>query len=561
MKDYEKIILLIIGYLLLLHLVSAQDEQTYGKLIKIDDVYYIEADSIKYLANPSVVTVRFKKGIERTNIVLDTIRANKLGFIDITVPNDTDLKEFVSMLKSTNDFEYINYNYFGELCYTSYDPLSNNQWYLSYIRAFEAWDITTGSSSVKVAVLDNYIQHNHQDLGWSSGACLPGPMYTHIDETLGRDFCPPEWLINDESHGTKVAGIIGAKTNNGIGVAGISGGNACFPGGITIIPIRVSNDISVKSDVVDDAIIYAVDKGAKIINMSFMLAWMPLDLEEAIEYALQKNVVLVASSGNNMVLDPKYFFVHYPARHPNVIAVGAVQQDTLRWNHSCYGAGLNVVAPGVDIWTTTPHNGYDVYGSATGTSFAAPQVSGIAALMLSVNPKLTWWQIRDIIQRTAKKIRKQNYFPSYTICSDQVGYGLVDAYAAVQEALETTCYNGLPIFTPTFGYSQIPTYVNNNITVLSGECLYIGNHVQFLENTGITVHPGAKLIIDGGTLTNACPGKLWQGITIKNAAQNQGGEVQILNNGKIENARCGICAFSNAIVSATDAYFITILME
>jgi subtilisin family serine protease len=248
-----------------------------------------------------------------------------------------------------------------------------------------------------------------------------------------------------EAHGTGVMGVIGAKTNNTIGVAGISGGDG-QSAGVTIIPVRIcSNDHptpGVYDHLLAPAIRYAVDVGARIINISYAVfkdspQSIYAAIDSAIDYAVQNNVVLIAASGNQ---GPT---VLYPASHPDVIAVGAVAKDTLKYASSCYGDGLNVVAPGVEIWSTTKNHEYGIFDK---TSFSTPIVSGIAALMLSVNPNLENIQIKNIIETTARKVRsgfwedepyyEYDIYPKYPngLWCPALGYGLVDAYAAVLKA-------------------------------------------------------------------------------------------------------------------------------
>lgn len=175
---------------------------------------------------------------------------------------------------------------------------------------------------------------------------------------------------------------------------------------------------------VDDAILDAVDKGVKVINMSFgSLGYYYPDIDDAIETAYDNGVVLVASSGNNN------YFVYYPASHPYVIAVGATDQNNERCSFSNYGDNLELVAPGQGILSTVLQNNYN-YDS--GTSFAAPQVSGVVALMLSVNPTLTPDQIRSTLRNTCYKIPSYSYTSGW---NNQVGYGLLNAFNAISAIL------------------------------------------------------------------------------------------------------------------------------
>ena len=556
-------ILFLVGYLFLLNPTFASDTQTVGKLLRNDGVYYVETDGILYLANPSSVTVKYAVGIEKSNIVLDTIRANKLGFIDITVPQETDLDDFVSLLKSSNDFEFVDYNSYGKLCYIPGDAHLDSQWHLSYIKAFEAWDLTIGLPSVKVAVLDSYFDVIHEDIGYGPGTGIP--LYSNADPKLGWDFIDGHnnfIYIVPETHGTKVAGIIGAKTNNNIGIAGITGGNIFSPG-VTMIPIRVCNDHHCFSDIVDDAIIHAVDIGANIINMSFAVARTNA-IDAALYYAFQNNVVLIAASGNNDKPTPSIFF---PASHQNVIAVGSIGQDTLRFVTSCYGPELNVVAPGVDIFSTTPYYGHNKYAYDTGTSFAAPQVSGIAALLFSVNPNLTNLEVKSIIESTARKVRENIYSYDYDqeypngLWNQYMGYGLVDAYAAV---LKAQCYDansGTQVVTGNITQNTTwssPVFAAASITINSGTTLTVTSTVQCAPGVSFIVQPGAKLIINGGTFTNTCHETLWEGITVMgnpNQPMNQTyqGYLQMTNNAIIENAVTGITVHGGGMVVGNGA--------
>ena len=188
----------------------------------------------------------------------------------------------------------------------------------------------------------------------------------------------------------------------------------------------------VDASAVDDAIIYAVDMGARIINMSFTIDSTSC-IESAIQYAVNNNVILIASSGNNGEEN-----VLYPARNNNVIAVGASNINNHWLNFSNYGGKISVVAPGDKITTTHNNNTYStLYNKPSGTSVAAPHVSGVAALMLSANPNLTATQVRTIIEQTAQRVHDDVY--TYTnhsngLWNNKMGYGLIDAHKAVMEA-------------------------------------------------------------------------------------------------------------------------------
>jgi len=198
---------------------------------------------------------------------------------------------------------------------------------------------------------------------------------------------------------------------------------------------------------------------------------------------------------------------------------------------------------------------------------AAPHVAGVAALVLSVNPNLTGKQVRHIIESTARKINDTIYDYSTTqdrlngTWNNEMGYGLVDAYAAVMKALEIGC-STIPAASVTQNTQwSAPIYAMGIVNISSGVTLTITDTVWFTPEGEINVAPGAKLIIDGGTLTSACEGKLWQGITVlgdSNLPTSSAYQtlVQIKNGGKIENAITGITAINGGRVIATDAHFV-----
>lgn len=212
------------------------------------------------------------------------------------------------------------------------DTYYNVQWGLSHIHTDEAWEITTGSPSVKIAVIEiNGFELNHPDLYYGNDTYANLSVSEFVDYESDTNHGP------FNSHGTKVAGIIAAKTNNSIGIAGIAGGNGSE--GSKIIPYRSvleSQDIQ--------AIYDAVAKGAKVINMSCSAAESH-QYNLAINYAYNNGVTIVCASGNNYSSQ-----LLYPASHESTIAVGATDSLNYKATFSNYGSGLDLVAPGVGIW-------------------------------------------------------------------------------------------------------------------------------------------------------------------------------------------------------------------
>ena len=404
-----------------------------------------------FTLNNQIVTVKLQ---DNKTIPSDikVIRANILGYYDIEVPNNISYEDYMKYLKSLQLFSVIEYNAIGKYNeeIKSNDSSIDKQWYLSRINIFNAWKFSFGDENIKIGVLDSGLDWAHKDIGlgrdsyqnvylnpnedlWkdnnnpSTGDYIDNDRNGFIDDLKGWNFITQSNDVRTtNSHGTQVSGIISAKTNNAEGIAGIVGGNK--KKGVQVIPVCVGI-FAPESSILDDAIIYAVNSGVRIIQLS--LSVLKTDaIEKAIDYAKQKNVLIICASGNDSSNN-----LSYPSSNEYVIAVGGIDRNNRRAPFSNYGNNLSVVAPGIDIFSTGLNN---TYLSSDGTSFAAPQVSGVVALILSVNPNLTAKQVSDIIEKTAQKVGGYNYqndpnHPNGT-WNYEMGYGLVDAYEAVKTA-------------------------------------------------------------------------------------------------------------------------------
>ena len=442
----------------LLFCMSGISDNTIKKELKrINGKLYICYNDSKHmsLVNEEIVTVKLKPQttLDKGLIV---VRSNRLGYIDLRVPRGMDVVDFEECLENSGLYEIVKYADIAETCLTPNDSYITNQWYLSTINMFNAWNISTGSSSIKVAVLDREVDWSHEDLGYGTDG------YTHVDWQSGYNYMEnTNNAVTPHYHGTMVAGIIGAKTNNAKGIAGISGGDNTS--GITIIPYCVGsiegpNNIDMTT--VDDAILDAVDQGVKVINMSFRSkSFYQPDVDNAIQYAHENGVTLIAATGNDYTST-----VYYPASHSYVVAVGATSQNNMRCDFSNYGVGLDLVAPGKDIYSTVLQNDYD---HNSGTSFAAPQVSGVAALMLSVNPSLTPSAIKQILVGTCQKLTNTYTFNSNG-WNNEVGYGLLNAYAAVCAAKASLTGSTVLCNSNVYSISNLPTGASVSWSLASG---------------------------------------------------------------------------------------------
>jgi hypothetical protein len=307
---------------------------------------------------------------------------------------------------------------------TPSDDQFPEQWNLQRIGAERGWQVTTGSDSVVIGILDSGCNMAHEDL---VGA-FDGPGYNaDTGEADGSD---------TGTHGTSVTGIAAARINND-GSGGTAIGIAGIAGGCRVHVVAVPN---YTDDEVDRALREAVDEaGVSVINMSFRdddHAWDRLVIDDTLDYAHGCGVFLCSSAGNlNRAI------VEYPALHPRVIAVGAIDDHEQRaqeatWGSS-YGMFLDLVAPGVGCPATTAAGGYAPFG---GTSAAAPHVAALAALLRSAYPTLSHNQVRHVIEQTCEKIRPDLYtyavderHPNGT-WNEEVGYGLISIDRALHYA-------------------------------------------------------------------------------------------------------------------------------
>jgi thermitase len=235
------------------------------------------------------------------------------------------------------------------------DPYLGVQWGLTKIEAPQAWEVTAGSPSINIAIVDTGVDLDHPDLA--------GKIVSNVN------FSTSGTVDDIYQHGTHVAGIAAAITNNGIGVAGL--GYSC-----TIMNVKVLGDTgSGAYSGVASGIIWAADNGAEVINLSLGGSSPSSTVEDAVNYAWSKGVVVVAGAGNSGNTTP-----FYPAYYANCIAVAATDINDAKPYWSNYGDWVDVAAPGASIYSTLKNNSY---GHMSGTSMASPHVAGLAALVFT----------------------------------------------------------------------------------------------------------------------------------------------------------------------------------
>ncbi len=316
---------------------------------------------------------------------------------------------------------YAEPNYLRRLAAAPNDPMLPQQWGLALVRAEAAWDHTRGDGGVVVGTVDSGIRAGHPDL---AGRVLPGWDFVSRDAS-------PEDPAQASSHGTHVAGIIAAATNNATGVAGVLWDGRILParafdaagfGSVFDIgeAIRFCAGLTNVSGTLPDA-------PARVINLSFASSTPTVTEEGACNAARDAGLFLCAAVGN--AASP---FVRYPANYESVTSVAATGRNGAPASYSNFGDWIDLAAPGgtagdgIRVLSVNISGAY-TYAFADGTSFACPHVAGVAALILGIAPH-TPEQVKQILTTTAQDVGAAGY-------DTRTGHGLVDAHAAVLNAL------------------------------------------------------------------------------------------------------------------------------
>ncbi len=385
-----------------------------------------------------------------------------------------------NIIASSGVKTFINQRYSAFL--TPTDPLVTNQWHFTNTNTLPAWNHQSGSSNVTVAVIDtgfglqvtdiaNKWAENTEEIGattnegaapncTSRSLSLDKRCNNIDDDNDGYTDNYLGWNFSDDTnnvsagqtapsasgayHGTTVSSLIAAQTNNSAGGSGMSWG-------AKILPIQALDDYGDGYTIsVALSIRYAVDQGADIINMSLGAEADDPLVSEQIDYATENGVVVVAASGNDGCN-----CISYPARYPDVIAVGATNSNNSLASFSNYGSNLDLVAPGAGlcstVWTNAAQTGLNACG-LNGTSFSSPLVAGAAALLLSQNPTLTPAQISASLTGTATKLSVMNN-ANFT---NLYGYGHLNTFTALND-VSTTSSIGSPLSASRISLAELDT--------------------------------------------------------------------------------------------------------
>jgi subtilisin family serine protease len=418
----------------------------------------------------------------------------------------------IQQLRARDDVEYAHPNWIFEFSRVPNDPSYPDQWHFPAIRLPAAWDLTTGSSATRIAILDTG-RTGHPEL---SARWVPGLEY----DAVGQDGNAQTDASTTWRHGIHVAGIAGGASNNGQGTAGV-----CWSCQLLNVKVGQGDD-GANAAAVIRGITWAVNNGAQVLNLSFESNGLPCShadrtaLRDAVAYAIDRNVTVVAAAGNQASNAANTV----PASCPGVISVAATDRGNrlapysnrdavtlaapggggvLTPGGNGYGAGLGCPADAPSGFTpstegalatwTTSNNGH-CYRYLSGTSMAAPHVAGVVGLMLSRNPSLSPAQVRQILQSTAQPVK---------CAQNGCGAGLLDAAAAVQQAAPLPINDAPPVASFTMQCSGL-------------DCTFDGRGSS--DDRGIVAYqwslPGQQ-VRTGSTATFFMPGYVSQNVRLR----------------------------------------------
>lgn len=488
---------------------------------------------------PNTLIIKFKEGVSldratqsatqelSTNGVSLTMLApifndNPKGNQALSNKNETDLKLFyrakyqsgasiekvINSLLGSDNIAYVEPSYVHTTWYTPNDVAYGTQFYLSQVKAPQAWEVLKNSSNVIIGIVDTGSEITHQDLAANIYYNTADPINGvdddgdgFVDNYAGWDLCgaSASTMIPDNDpnvksaaadHGVHVSGIASAVSNNGIGVASLAY-NA------KLLIVKAGADDAPKSIYKGyEGIKYAADKGAHIINCSWGGAGGGQFGQDMVNYAISKGCLVVAAAGNSGNDYPIY-----PAAFDGVLAVANLNADDTKGSASNYGTYVDISAPGQGIYNTVYNNNYSYY---SGTSMAAPLVSSAAALLKAKYPSYTGIQIGEILRATADPIDSKN--PTY---ANMLGRGRLNAYRALTETAASVRFQSVAIADQSAGNRAAGTEVTmrfnlkNFLIPVSGLTVSVSSNSSFVQVVDQNINAGD--FASGETKTNIGP--------------------------------------------------------
>ncbi|MGN7485129.1 S8 family peptidase (plasmid) [Priestia megaterium] len=352
-------------------------------------VILLQLDSSEFTNNTQII-VKFKEDVcEETQLKIH--HKHKCTILDHNKELDfqvlhskRDINTLIKIYNKLEEVEYAEPNHMLKAFYTPNDPFFAYQYGPQKVQAPDAWDVTTSNGNIKIAIIDTGVQLNHPEL-----AIKLWPGYNFVEGNLNPN--------DGNGHGTHVAGIAGALTENSLGIAGIAPS-------ASIIPVRaLDNSGNGTLSNIANAITYSTNAGAKVINLSLGSSQGSITLENAINHAWNQGVVIVAAAGNEASNT-----LTYPAAYQNVIAVASTDINDQKSDFSNYGTWVEVSAPGSAILSTYTGS---YYAYLSGTSMACPHVAGLAALLAAQGKNNV--QIKNTILSTCDPVPGTGLYWTY----------------------------------------------------------------------------------------------------------------------------------------------------
>lgn len=328
---------------------------------------------------------------------------DKIRSVTISVPTER-VSSFVASIVNEECVKFVEPNWKFFIDSITNDPEWINQWAPTKIEADKAWENQKGNRSILVAIVDTGVYYRHPDLSAN---------YVPLGYDWVNDDSDP---ADDHGHGTHVAGIIAAVTNNSVGISGVAQVGVMAEKGLAHNGVGYADDLA-------NAIVHAVDQGARIISCSWGSSSDSQLIYDAVRYATNAGALVIAAAGNSGNNEKQY-----PAAYSEVVAVTATNEKDKPASFTTYGDWVDVAAPGTSVYSTFL---WDTYVSFSGTSMAAPHVAGVAALVWSEYPSFSNEQVRSQLLNTADDLGVGGFDVYY-------GYGRVNARKAVARAVSLT---------------------------------------------------------------------------------------------------------------------------
>lgn len=439
--------------------------------------------------------------------------------------NDYDqVSTIIRKLEAIPGIEYAEKVPLFKHCLTPNDPSYSSQWALPKIGAPTAWNYFSTGSNIVIAIVDDAVERTHSDLSpnlWVNPGEIPNNGIDddgngYVDDINGYDVGSndnnPNPPSSQYSHGTHVAGISSARSNNGVGVASIGYSCKLMCVKSTSTPTSITNGF--------DGIVYAAVSKANVINCSWGGPGYSITGQNVINYAWGKGCIIIAAAGNDNVST-----LFYPAAYNNVISVAATSSTDAKASFSNYGTWIDISAPGHNIYSTYVGNAYT---NMSGTSMASPMVAGLAGLMWSLNPSMPRADLINCLLSTATNIDAQN--PSYI---GKLGSGRINAAQAMQ--CVSTSLNNPPIADFTANYTSITA---------GGQVIFTDQSTYSPTSWSWTFTGGTPASYNGQNppaITYSAPGTYTVSLTVTNA---NGSDTETKTNYITVNAASGCYAIN-----------------